>query len=364
MKFAEYIWLDGSQPTQGLRSKTRIVHIDAAHPTARDFPEWSFDGSSTGQAEGRDSDRLLRPACIAKDPLRDGDHYLVLCEVLNADGSEHATNARAELRAVLEAGAAAHDAWAGFEQEYTLFQHGRPLGFPEHGMPAPQGPYYCSVGSDRAFGRDIAERHAVACQQAGLVYYGLNAEVMPGQWEFQVGYRGNKNDDPSMLNVADNLWLARYLLQRIAEQAGVLVSFDNKPMKGDWNGAGLHTNFSTKATRGEHGLRAIHQAVERLQLRHGDHVLVYGHGLEERLTGEHETCSIAEFKVGNADRGASIRIPPGVQDSGRGYFEDRRPGANADPYRVAARLAATVFGIDDEQMKVRRMPHSKLHAVA
>ncbi len=366
MTFAEYIWLDGTRPTQALRSKTRVIelglHAEGDLPDPHDFPEWSFDGSSTGQAEGNDSDCALRPVCVAKDPFRKGNHYLVLCEVLNADGSVHVSNGRAELRAVLEAGAAAHDPWIGFEQEYTLFRDGRPLGFPADGEPAAQGPYYCSVGADRAFGRAVAEAHAVCCQEAGLIYYGLNAEVMPGQWEFQIGYRGVKSDDPSMLNVADHLWLARYLLERVAEQSGVLVSLACKPMKGDWNGAGMHTNFSSKATRGNDGLRAIKDAVGRLALSHADHIAVYGHGLEERLTGHHETCSIHEFKAGNADRGASIRIPMGVEQSGSGYFEDRRPGANSDPYLVAARLSATVFGINDALIRIGRSHRPKLRA--
>lgn len=346
MTFAEYIWLDGAVPTQGLRSKTRVVKVHTDAPKPEDFPEWSFDGSSTGQAAGSNSDCALKPVCVAKDPTRNGTHFLVLCEVFNADGGAHDTNARNELRSVLRAGADAADAWIGFEQEYTLLRDGRPLGFPKGGFPAPQGPYYCSVGADRAFGRDVAEAHARYCQEAGLLYYGLNAEVMPGQWEFQIGYRGDSSEDPSLLNAADHLWLARYLLLRVAEQAGIIASFDNKPMKGDWNGAGLHTNFSTRLTRAANGLSAIQEAVDRLSRRHEDHIAVYGERLAERLTGLHETCSILEFKAGNADRGASIRIPLGVGEKGAGYFEDRRPGANADPYKVAARIAATVCGVD------------------
>ncbi len=349
MIFAEYIWLDGTEPTQGLRSKTRMVSCDMENPGPRDFPDWSFDGSSTSQADGSDSDCALTPVCVAKDPIRGGESYLVLCEVFNADGSPHATNMRAALRAVLNAGASDHEPWIGFEQEYTLMKAGRPLGFPTEGYPGPQGPYYCGIGADRAFGRDIAETHARNCHEAGLLYYGLNAEVMPGQWEFQIGYRGDDRDDPSLLNAADHLWIARYILHRIAEKAGLIASLENKPIKGDWNGAGIHTNFSTLQTRAEGGIEAIREATERLSHRHDDHISVYGDGLADRLTGLHETCSISDFKVGNADRAASIRIPLGVELNGAGYFEDRRPGANADPYRVAARLAATVCEIDDTQ---------------
>ena len=353
MSFAEYIWLDGAEPVSQLRSKTRFVASTHGAMKLSDFPAWSFDGSSTNQATGSDSDCLLEPVSFIADPLRGEGNYLVLCEVLRPDGAPHETNTRSRLRAILDAGAQTDDPWIGFEQEYTLFHGTRPLGFPETGFPGPQGPYYCSVGADNAFGREIADRHAALCDQAGLLFYGLNAEVMPGQWEFQIGYRGGKGEDASALNVADHLWLARWLLHRIAEEAGMRVSFDNKPMKGDWNGAGMHTNFSTARMRSANGgIEEIERAVACLAQNHDDHIALYGHGLEERLTGQHETCSIREFRSGAGDRGASIRIPLGVVLNGHGYFEDRRPGANADPYLVAARLAATVSGVDDGGLRI------------
>lgn len=349
MALVEYIWIDGAQPTRALRSKMRYVNAPGNHPQAVDLPLWGFDGSSTNQAEGSDSDCVLVPVCVVKDPIRGEGNFLAMCEVLDDNNNPHLTNTRAKLRAALSAGAAAQAPWAGFEQEYTLFQHGRPLGWPAEGEPEAQGPYYCGVGSDRIYGREIAEEHARLCMQAGLMYYGLNAEVMPGQWEFQIGYRGLDTDNPAILNVSDHLWLARWLLQRVAEQFNVTVSFANKPIKGDWNGAGMHTNFSTNATRNQFGGKdAIAAAVHALSLRHEDHIKLYGDGLEERLTGLHETCSITEFRAGTADRGASIRIPLQVQQKGYGYFEDRRPGANSDPYEVAMRIAATVTDISDD----------------
>lgn len=340
--FAEYIWLDGAQPTQKLRSKARIVRV-AGEPTLERFPEWSFDGSSTEQASGSDSDCLLQPVRVARDPRRGHGGYLVLCEVLNPNGSPHDSNCRARLRKILDDAGNEHEAWAGFEQEYTIFRDGRPLGFPENGFPGPQGPYYCSVGADVAFGRDLAEAHAQACVDAGLMIYGINAEVMPGQWEFQIGYRGVAGEPADVLTMADHLCLARFLLQREAERFGCTISFDNKPVFGDWNGAGMHTNFSTRATRDRaQGRAAIDAAIEALSRRHQHHIANYGEGLERRLTGLHETCSIDTFKSGVAHRGASIRIPQPVELSGCGYFEDRRPGANADPYRVGACLVETV----------------------
>jgi glutamine synthetase len=331
---AEYIWVDGSEPTRRLRSKTRVVFEDIT--SIESFPEWTFDGSSTGQAEGEFSDCILKPVFYCKDPMRSGEAYLVLCEVYNAEGQPHSTNTRAPLRAVA-ARTAAHEPWFGIEQEYTMFQHGRPLGWPENGYPAPQGPFYCGIGADEVFGREMADEHLDVCLQAGLQVCGINAEVMPGQWEFQVGPLG-------ALEVGDQLLIARYLLYRVGEAYEVAMTLDPKPVRGDWNGAGGHTNFSTKAMRAEGGIRAILDAMPKLQARHDIHIANYGEGIERRLTGKHETCSYKEFRYGVGHRGASIRIPLHVDQAGRGYLEDRRPCANLDPYLVARLLLESICG--------------------
>lgn len=340
---AEYIWLDGAEPTRKLRSKTRVVAAKSGGTvTIDDLPVWSYDGSSTYQATGEDSDLTLQPICVVADPIRGGGNVLVMTEVYNPDGTPHETNTRAALREVLDAGASEAEPYFGFEQEYALLKSGKPLGFPAEGEPAPQGPYYCSVGSETSFGRPIVEAHMKACLDAGLLLYGINGEVLPGQWEFQIGYRGAEKADP--LVVGDHLWLARWLLHRIAEDAGVEASFVQKPVKGDWNGSGKHTNFSTKAMRDkETGAAALDAAVAALSTKHAEHIAVYGDGIEQRLTGAHETCSVTQFKSGVADRGCSIRIPRHVAAVGYGYLEDRRPGANADPYQVAARILKTVL---------------------
>ena len=342
VSMVEYIWLDGAHPTQELRSKTRVLaHSD--HLTLEELPEWSFDGSSTNQAAGDNSDCILHPVYMRPDPVRGPGNYLAMCEVLNADKSPHSTNHRAHLRHLMENGGHDHDAYVGFEQEYTFFKNGRPLGWPMEGYPAPQGPFYCGVGVKNVFGRKIVEEHARLCGQIGLCIFGTNAEVMPGQWEFQVGYRGIDGEAADPLTLSDQLWMARYLLHLVAERYGVEVSFSNKPIKGDWNGAGMHTNFSTKNMRSlETGRDAIDGAVARLGERHEEHVNSYGHANSDRLTGQHETCSIHEFRAGVSDRGASIRIPISTNENGHGYIEDRRPGANADPYIVSSRLMETV----------------------
>ena len=348
VKMAEYIWIDGAKPTRKLRSKARIVNLPNDRSlNPEDFPDWGFDGSSTYQAEGSHSDLTLKPVNVVVDPLCDGGNYLVMCEVMNPDGKPHESNTRARLRQVLDSGAKKEDPWFGIEQEYTLFKGRTPLGWPDTGYPAPQGPFYCGVGADEVFGRDLVKRHAKACIDAGLMIFGINAEVMPGQWEFQIGYRGVAGESADPLNVADHTWMARWLLYRLGEDYGITATLANKPVQGDWNGAGQHTNFSTAATREEtSGMKAIEAAIARLEKKHTEHIAVYGDKLGERLTGLHETCSIDQFKSGVGHRGASVRIPSAVAEKGYGYLEDRRPGANADPYAVAARILATVCDID------------------
>jgi glutamine synthetase len=329
---AEYIWIDGHRPTSKLRSKTKI--IEGPITALEQIPDWGFDGSSTNQAVGHDSDRAMHPVAFFHDPIRGGDNILVMTEVRYPDGKVHETNKRARL-VNLAKKYESEKSWFGIEQEYTFFQGRAPLGWPDGGYPAPQGPFYCGVGADEVFGRDIVEDHMEACLRAGIGISGVNAEVMPGQWEFQIGPLGP-------LESGDQLWVARWLLYRIAEDYGVNASIHPKPVKGDWNGAGAHTNFSTKSMREEGGYEVIEAACKKLSKKHEEHIAAYGAHNEERLTGLHETCSIHEFRYGVGDRGASIRIPLQTVKEGKGYLEDRRPSANMDPYEVCAILMETV----------------------
>jgi glutamine synthetase len=304
-------------------------------PDGKEPPIWGFDGSSTEQATGDKSDCVLRPVFVCPDPIRGGDNVLVMCEVLLVDMKPHATNTRAACEKVAKKHAK-HDSWFGIEQEYTMLRlDGTPYGFPEGGFPGPQGPYYCGVGAGRVVGRQIIERHTQACLDAGLAISGTNAEVMPGQWEFQVGPLGP-------LAVSDQLYVARWLLHRIAEDYGVVISFAAKPMKGDWNGAGAHTNFSTVGMRSKGGFAVIEQACKALGKKIDLHVSNYGHDIESRLTGKHETAPYNKFSYGVSDRGSSVRIPWQVQVDGMGYMEDRRPNANMDPYTVTRLLVDTI----------------------
>ena len=326
---AEYIWIDGTEPTAKLRSKAKILE------EGEDPPIWGFDGSSTNQAApGSASDCVLRPVFTCPDPVRQGNNVLVLTDVLLPDLTPHPTNTRAACADAVKKYADLEFVF-GIEQEYTFFVGNRPLGFPECGFPPPQGGYYCGVGSDEVFGRPAVEAHLDACLRAGLGIFGINAEVMPGQWEFQVGTL-----EP--LKVCDHLWVARWLLYRVSEEFGINATLYPKPARGDWNGAGAHTNFSTKAMRSSY--QPCIDAAEALGRRHDLHIANYGNGIEERLTGKHETCPYTEFRYGVSDRGASVRIPWQVEKDGKGYIEDRRPCANMDPYLVTRLIMETVGG--------------------
>jgi|TARA_B100001094_G_scaffold6164_1_gene5464 glutamine synthetase len=329
LKF-EYIWLDGYTPEPNLRSKTRIINMDPdTVPIVDDLPSWTFDGSSTNQALGNKSDCILQPERIYPDPFRD-DGYLVLCEVLNDKGEPHLSNDRNKISDDNE------EWWFGFEQEYVLYKNGRILGWPEDGYPLPQGNYYCGIGNNNVVGRDIMEDHMNACLTAGLIITGTNAEVLLGQWEYQLFGKGAKN-------TSDDLWISRYILQRLVEVENITINYHPKPIKGDWNGSGMHVNFSNDKMREVGGESMMKGICEQLKLMHQAHMIVYGSDNKERLTGKHETQNMEIFSYGVGDRGASIRIPIWtVLNEYKGYLEDRRPSSNANPYKITNRIIQTI----------------------
>ena len=340
---AEYLWIDADG---GIRSKT-MVCPGTMPLRASAYREWNFDGSSTGQAPGDDSEVILKPAAVYRDPFRGGQNVLVLCDCYTPQGVAIPTNSRIKAKTIFDKNLDLVP-WFGIEQEYTLFKDGHPLGWPKAsarafggptvqiGFPGPQGPYYCSAGADVAFGREIVEAHLKACLYAGIKVSGINAEVMPGQWEYQVG-------PCTGIESGDMLWVSRYILNRVCETYDTIVSFHPKPIPGDWNGAGCHTNFSTKPMREEEDgyKNYIIPAVERLGAKHAEHIAAYGEDNDMRLTGKHETASIDKFSYGVANRGASVRIPNQTAQEGKGYFEDRRPSSNMDPYVVTSMVFET-----------------------
>ncbi|MFY9762607.1 MAG: glutamine synthetase beta-grasp domain-containing protein [Xanthobacteraceae bacterium] len=329
----EYIWLDGYTPTPNLRGKTQIKEF-SAFPTLEQLPLWGFDGSSTMQAEGHNSDCILKPVAVYPDAARP-DGALVMCEVMLPSGEAHPSNKRATI--LDDPGA-----WFGFEQEYFFYKDGRPLGFPSSGYPAPQGPYYTGVGYKYVgdIARTMVNEHLDLCLAAGINHEGINAEVAKGQWEFQVFGKGSKT-------AADQMWMARYLLLRLTEKYGVDIEFHCKPLGDtDWNGSGMHTNFSTTYMREVGGKEYFEALMKAFDGAREDHIAVYGPDNHMRLTGKHETAAITEFTYGIANRGASIRVPHSFANNGyKGYLEDRRPNSQGDPYAITSQILKTIASV-------------------
>lgn len=347
--YLEYIFLDGNNPQQ-IRSKTKIIknNLISDDPftsnkktinqlfielkeNLNDIPIWNFDGSSTGQADTKNSELILKPVNIFRDPFRINNGFIILADVLNIDESSHTSNKRSNMVDTVNK----HDKetlW-GWEQEYFIFDINtkRPIGWPVNALPSPQGQYYCAVGSNNINGRNFVEEHARLCELTGINISGINAEVALGQWEYQIG-------PVSAIEGADQLWVSRYILHRLSEMYNYYIVLDPKPFIGsDWNGSGMHVNFSTKEMREnlKNKKELVIESCEKLKTKIPEHINVYGINNENRLTGDNETCSINEFRYGIGDRTASIRIPSSINDNiSQGYLEDRRPGSNANPYEI------------------------------
>lgn len=345
---AEYVWIGGKGE---LRSKSRVLNIRKEATGLSDFPDWDYDGSSTEQGTTENSERILKPCALYKDPFRPGNNFLVLCSTFFPDGNPFFNNHRYNAEKIFKDCDKVEgfydeetktidyiyspEPWFGLEQEYFIYGSytKEPLGF---NNAVKQGQYYCSVGGQNAFGRSIVEDHYKKCLEIGLGITGVNAEVAPGQWEFQIFGKG--------IVAADNLVIARYLLERISEDYNAYIVWHPKPIQNSiekWNGSGLHTNFSTKQMRDSYrnnqDTTEIYKAIDKLEAKHNEHMAVYGEDNEQRLTGNCETSSFSNFKrsENNGDRSASIRIR-------HGYLEDRRPASNADPYLVCSKIYETV----------------------
>ena len=369
----EYVWIDGKQ---NLRSKTRVY--DKIPENVKEIPDWNYDGSSTYQATTENSEIILKPCAMfdyfenwnsvkqmpvppkkkENGPLKRPPvpshkyappkkntktislHKLVLCDTYYTNGTHTETNNRYEANKIFNK-LLDEEPWFGLEQEYFMIdpQTMKPLGFPDNEI-ALQGQYYCSVGANNSFGRSIAEEHLKVCIASGIKISGINAEVAPGQWEFQIG-------PCTGIEQGDHLWMARYLLQKIAEKYNVIIDFSPKPVSGDWNGSGCHTNYSTKnmreGTKNKNGIFFIEKAIKELSQKHDEHMKVYGEGNELRMTGKCETASYDIFSDGISNRGASIRRGFGTIEKECGYFEDRRPSSNCDPYLVTSKIFETTM---------------------
>lgn len=336
----EYVFLDAKK---GFRSKTKVMNgpikLDKNQlPDVHHIPEWNYDGSSTGQAEGKKSEVILKPVYVCPDPFRRNIQYsyLVLCELYIDEKTPHPDNTRYSSNHIFKRHF--HEKpWFGIEQEFFIKSpHTKlPLGMLLNGKTPPQADYYCGVGHGNCYGRPLAEDVLSHCLYSGLYVTGLNFEVAPGQCEFQIRGEG--------ITACDELLMFRYILTRAAEKYSVQIDLHPKPVKGDWNGSGCHVNFSTLEMRMDGGYRRIIESMDKLKEKHLEHLEIYGDDNEQRLTGLHETSSMSEFSYGIAHRGCSVRIPCETVKNRCGYFEDRRPGSNMDPYLVCSKILETVM---------------------
>lgn len=359
----EYVWTDLNE---NLRSKIKVL-LSPVHDI-EDCPTWNFDGSSTGQAVSTEvSDVILNPVRLYKNPLIDHSNaFIVLCECLNRDLTVHSTNHRSkcvELSKKVEQ----FECLFGIEQEYILMDRDRDIrNLPykwlnvERPGVGVQGPYYCGVGGDRSFGREISNEHLLACLKAGVHICGTNSEVMPSQWEFQIG-------TCDMVTVSDDLYVARFILHKITEKYNCYATFHPKPLQ-QWNGSGGHTNFSTNLMRTPNsGIFYIREACEQMSEKHVEHISVYGLDNDLRLSGKFETSSIDTFSWGEMNRAASIRIPLQVCVDNCGYLEDRRPAANLNPYLVTERIVRTACCCNekslDETHHLPNPPHKDIEYI-
>jgi len=331
---ADYVWIGGNME---LRSKVMVLTIKHFEEvTLLDFPEWNYDGSSTSQASGCDSEVIIKPHSLYKCPFRKGNNMIVFCDTYLPNGLPHPTNHRYGAKQIFDKKLEL-EPWYGLEQEYFLIDKNTEKPYGQYEEPIVQGQYYCSVGSRNSFGRKIVDAHLEACLYAGLKISGINAEVAPGQWEFQIG--------PAVgIEAGDHLWMARYLLEKITEDFGVYIEYHPKPMQGI-NGSGCHCNYSTNEMRegreGKQGIEFIYEAIKKLEENHDSHMKVYGADNDQRMSGLYETSSYKLFSYGKANRGCSVRIGNKTIEEGRGYFEDRRPASNCDPYLVTSKIFET-----------------------
>lgn len=349
-----YVWVSGKDTHHDIRGKDRIIYLTKEQLQmspeelleAKTFSEWNFDGSSTEQAKGIDTEIIVKPVRAFQCPLPrracpNVSWLVVLCECFLPNGQPTPDNTRYIARTVFDADVSGHRPWFGMEQEYVLKCDGRPYGWPANGFPAPQGPYYCGFGPQAAYGRKFVDTHLELCMAMGLKVSGVNAEVTPSQWEFQIG-------PCEGIEIGDHMIMARWLylcvLEKFENEGALDIDYSARPIPGDWNGSGMHTNYSTEETRAENGLAVIEQYCERLNKTVYHDIAVYGKDNNIRLTGKHETSRYDQFSSGVGTRTTSIRIPNQVKQERRGYMEDRRPAGDADPYLVSARLFASTTG--------------------
>ena len=335
VQIVEYVW---TWPVGIMRSKTRIFKEPIFD--VNKLPIWDFAVAREEVVQGKYSDVTIKPVRIYPDPFRGKNDIIVLCETYE-DGNlqiPSKNNTRHQLKHAMER-KEEHEIWTAIEQEYVFFHAKTKIPYlwndAKNPGPGDLNHFYCGVGADSCFGREIVEEHMNVCLKMKIEFGGINAEVMASQWEFQIG-----PGEP--LKISDDLLMARYVLERIAEKYKVTVSYHPKSNGDEWSGSGGHVNFSTKKMREEKGLEEIIKGIKKLEVTHNSDILAYGADNNLRLNDNFGTTSLNKFKWGIGDRFTSVRINKHVAEQEKGYFEDRRPASNLDPYIVLSKIVNSV----------------------
>ena len=328
----EYIWIDANNH---FRSKTRLI-TNSLIINLSSVPNWNYNGSSTGQTDSDNSEVTLIPVFLCPDPFRLQNHKLVYC-ITYHDGKALENNYYNKAINIFDTVSVGfYKPWFGMEQEFFIMDKISKMPV-EYSKNNKQGKYYCNIDECPKVERKIMEEFLSKAIDANLNICGINAEAAQGQWEFQIG--------PCLgIEIGNHMMIARYILCRVAHEHHCTIDFSPKPLGNDWNGSGCHINYSTFHTRSgnqdknQTGLDVIHDYIKSLEKVHHEMIQCYGKDNELRMTGHHETASISDFSHSVGGTTTSIRIGKNVEKNKYGYFEDRRPAANCDPYLVSCLL--------------------------
>lgn len=320
-----YVWLDKFNI---LRSKTKRVE------QVNQIPIWNFDGSSTSQMDysTMNTEVLLQPIRVYIDGFneRNNENYLVLCDTynINKDGIITPTVDNYRYGAINIFNETNLNPKFGFEQEFYLIDNENHEKLSSLTNISNKDNNYCRTTTKYTY---IMNEFYNLCLSCKIGIVGWNAEVAPFQFEYQIFGNG--------IDACDDLVMSRYVLERYMIDNNYEIKYDPKLYE-NLSGSGCHINYSDVRSK-----EYMDKYIKALGETHNDLMKVYGENNNKRLTGLHETSSYSVFTYGVGDRYKSVRIPNSTALGLTNYFEDRRPGANINPYMACGALVKVLSNI-------------------